>query len=111
MVVVTSSNGVAFQQRSSAGGEATTIRVVPTVRAPCWVRLARQNNVFTADYSADGQSWTSLGSATIQMQPDTWAGLAVTAHNASALCEASFDQFNFKSGGRAKPAAPPASGE
>jgi len=37
---------------------------------PCWLRLVRAGNSFTSLTSADGKSWTVLGSATVTM-PDT----------------------------------------
>ncbi|HUC83672.1 MAG TPA: DUF1349 domain-containing protein, partial [Candidatus Acidoferrales bacterium] len=106
MVLVTARSGVAFQLRAQAGAQATSSLIVPGVSTPCWLRLARQSNAFTADYSADGKSWTSMGTNTIQMQTDAWAGLAVTAHNREALCQASFDHVAVKGGERSQPAKP-----
>jgi len=37
---------------------------------PCWLRLVRAGNSFTSLTSADGKTWTVLGSATVTM-PDT----------------------------------------
>ncbi|MGA2248132.1 MAG: hypothetical protein ABSH48_24370 [Verrucomicrobiota bacterium] len=99
-ILVTPSSGVAFQLRSQTGSQATSVLIVPAVHTPCWLRLARRENLFTADYSADGNSWTPMGSTTVPMQPEAWGGVAVTAHNYAALCQASFDHVAVKGGER-----------
>jgi glucosylceramidase len=90
-VLVTPGNGVTFQRRTSTGGT-TSVTVVSGVTAPRWVRLARYGNSFSAYYSSDGNTWTQLGStAGIAMNSSTSAGLAVTAHNDTTNCVATFD--------------------
>src|SRR5205823_5329016 len=75
MVVVTPSNGVAFQRRTATGGSST--HTASTGSAPYWVRLVRSGNVFTAYRSADGNSWTQIGSVTISMTSNVFVGLPV----------------------------------
>jgi regulation of enolase protein 1 (concanavalin A-like superfamily)/DNA-directed RNA polymerase subunit RPC12/RpoP len=99
MICVTPNNGVAFQQRSTTGVQATSLPGVPHVRAPYWVRLTRRGDVFTADSSADGQTWVPTGSTTLAMKPGVYAGLAVTSHKAGTLCHASFDQVTVNGAG------------
>jgi regulation of enolase protein 1 (concanavalin A-like superfamily)/DNA-directed RNA polymerase subunit RPC12/RpoP len=98
MALVTPSSGVAFQVRTHARSQATSVLIVPTVPTPCWLRLSRQNDNFTASYSDDGKSWTPLGSTSLAMQPDASVGLAVTAHNYATLCQASFEHVNVNGG-------------
>jgi dextranase len=95
-VVVTPGNGVAFQRRTAAGG-GTASTVVSGVSAPKWVRLVRTvTNAFRAYYSADATNWTQVGTAaTISMSNSVSAGLAVTAHNNSAICTATFDSVSL----------------
>jgi DNA-directed RNA polymerase subunit RPC12/RpoP/regulation of enolase protein 1 (concanavalin A-like superfamily) len=100
MVLVTPTSGVAFQERPRTGSPAATILLVPAFRAPCWLRLTRQKDLFTAEYSANGKAWSALGTATNPMPANAYAGLAVTAHNNAALCEASFGPVTVKGGGR-----------
>lgn len=88
MVVVTPGNGVAFQRRADTGGSSS--HTGSTGAAPYWVRLARNGNVFTAFQSADGNTWTEIGSATISMSGSVLVGLSVTSHNNSSLCTATF---------------------
>ena len=95
MVEITSGNGVEFQQRTSTGG-GTTGTVIPNVTAPEWVRLLRNGNNFTAYYGPDGANWTQIGSTiSIPMSSGALAGLAVTAHDNSSFCAASFNNVSF----------------
>jgi hypothetical protein len=88
-VVVTPGSGVAFQWRSSTGGPCDMSGVAGA--APEWVKLVRAGNTFTAYYSADGNTWAQLGSArTVAMSGTAQVGLAVTAHNNTALAPATF---------------------
>jgi hypothetical protein len=62
-VLVTSSNGVTFQVRASTGGTSSST-AVGGVGAPRWVRLVRSAaNSFAGYYSADGTTWTQIGSS------------------------------------------------
>ncbi|EKQ56503.1 MULTISPECIES: hypothetical protein [unclassified Clostridium] len=54
-----------------------------------WVRLKRNDNIFTGFYSCDGKSWKEYGSCSIEMNKKLYLGLAVTSHNSneSAICK------------------------
>ncbi len=41
------------------------------LRLPCWLRLSRAGQVFTAEHSADGSAWTLLGTSTHTYMPET----------------------------------------
>lgn len=91
----TSTNGVACQYRSTAGGAAAANSNTTGVSVPYWVRLNRSGNTFTAYSSPDGVTWTQLGSAlSISMNSTVYVGLAVGAVNGSALCSATFDNVS-----------------
>ena len=98
--------GYAFQRRPetaglsvhTAGGSGT---------APGWVRLVRNGDLFQAYRSADGASWTSIGSDTIPMTSTVYVGLAVTSHNTSATTTAVIDSLRV-TGGRRRPIDAPA---
>ncbi len=94
-MVLTPSNGVSFQYRSSTGGASvsTSFGGGGVVKAPRWVRLARSpSNSFAAYYSSDGTNWTQLGATTIlPMNNSALIGLAVTAHNNNSNCIATCD--------------------
>ena len=90
LIAVTPGNGVTWQYRSSAGGG--SVNPATTVSsAPYWVKLVRSGNTFTGYFSPNGATWTQLGSTTISMSSTAYVGLAVTAHNNSSLCAATFD--------------------
>ncbi len=86
MADVEPSAGLEFIWRNGTGASASSD--VVTGGPPSWVRLTRTNNTFTAYYSADGDTWTALGTNTISMAVGAYVGLAVCAHNNAALTTA-----------------------
>jgi regulation of enolase protein 1 (concanavalin A-like superfamily) len=76
-VTATTTNGVAVQQRVSTGGTTSSIKSVPGLQAPYWVRLARTGNSFVGSCSADGINWTGLTTNTITMATNVYIGLPV----------------------------------
>jgi beta-glucanase (GH16 family)/regulation of enolase protein 1 (concanavalin A-like superfamily) len=89
-VDATPGNGVTFQWRSSPGAAAASVTIAG-LAAPLWVKVARYGNTFTGYYSADGVTWTQIGtSKTIVMNSTALAGLAVCAHDNAALNGATF---------------------
>jgi regulation of enolase protein 1 (concanavalin A-like superfamily) len=88
MVGITPANGIKFQwsfnPESSSGGTYTL--------PDAWLKLKRVGNVLTAYTSADGITWTQVGSPkTVAMGSAVTAGLFVTSHKANALSTATFD--------------------
>ena len=63
--------------------------------APYWVRLVRSGNTFTGYRSLNGVSWTQQGTTTITMGATVYIGLALTSHNNSSLCAATFDNVSL----------------
>lgn len=84
LALVSAGNGAAFERRTVSGG-ASAHTPGPAVAAPSWVRLIRLGTRVTAFISADGQTWTSMGSDTIALGSMAYVGLAATSHNASTL--------------------------
>ncbi len=79
------SAGAAFQYRQVANngcGNAGDTSEKP----PYWERLVRTGNVITGYESANGTTWTELGSETFTMAPNVYVGLCTTAHNNADLC-------------------------
>lgn len=94
-VAVTPGNGVTWQYRTTTGGNSGNNNTTG-LNAPYWVRLVRSGNTFTAYRSPDGVTWAQQGSAqTISMSTTVYVGLAVTAHNNSSLCSATFDNLSL----------------
>ncbi len=86
---VTPGNGVAFQRRTVANA-ASVHTAGSRSAAPRWVKLVRTGTSLTGYESADGVTWTVVGSDTIAFGNPVQIGLAVTSHNAALLCTAVF---------------------
>jgi hypothetical protein len=91
IVVVTPGNGVAYEYRPEAGGDSVEEVAQAGITAPQWVKLTRSGNNFTAEYSANGTTWNTLGAPiVIPMLVDVYVGLCLTSHNVDATCTAEF---------------------
>jgi regulation of enolase protein 1 (concanavalin A-like superfamily) len=90
--IVSYGSGVSMGWRPSDAGACDSVTVAG-VAAPQWVKLTRAGDVFTAQYSADGKTWTDLksatvGSTTVAMTGPVYVGLCVTSHNSAAITTA-----------------------
>ena len=90
--LISYSSGVSLQWRSSTGGSSSYVG--QSGMAPYWVRLTRTNNTFAGYISYDGGNWTQVGTTNITMSAKVYAGLAVTAHNNSALTTSVLDSVS-----------------
>jgi hypothetical protein len=89
-VVATAGSGVSFQWRSSTGAQCGFTQITG-INGPIWVKLNRTGNTFAGFYSTNGINWIQIGSAQMVTMPSAaLVGLAVTAHNNSALNTATF---------------------
>jgi len=82
---VTPSNGVSLQLRPSTGAAAVDMGRQTGLKAPYWVKLVRSGNTFTGFSSPDGSTWTQVASTNVSLATSGLAGLAVCAHNNTAL--------------------------
>ena len=91
MMVVTPGSGISFQRRPGTGQTSLNTDTA-SITAPYWVKIERDlSGNFTGSISANGSTWTMVGTwENIPMGSNVYIGLAVTAHNASATCEAVF---------------------
>ena len=89
MMVASAAKGLAFQRRVSDGG-VTTHTGGALTPAPVWVRLQRSGSTITASTSADGTTWTVVGSDTIALPATVYVGLPVTSHNDGIPATAAF---------------------
>ena len=76
------SRGYAFQRRPAPGAY-TEHTGGGSGAPPGWVRIVRTGDLFEAYRSADGASWTKIGSDTIPMGDTVFVGVAVTSRNES----------------------------
>jgi hypothetical protein len=92
-MIVSAAKGTAFQYRKSTGALAASITGT-SAGAPTWVKIVRQGSVITASQSANGSTWTQVGSVTITLGSTVDIGLAVSSHSTSQLCAAHFDHVS-----------------
>lgn len=78
---------IEFMTRGSAGGGTTYI--AGSLLSQPWLKLSRAGGTVTAAVSADGTSWTTLGTA--PLSGAALIGLAVTSHDTSVLNQSGFD--------------------
>jgi hypothetical protein len=93
-MVVTFGSGINFQYRTTANA-GTEVTTEAGITAPQWVRLTRSGNTFTGEYSANGNTWTTLGTPVdIPMLLDTYVGLCLASDNIGAVCAAEFSNVS-----------------
>ncbi|HEY3157891.1 MAG TPA: Ig-like domain-containing protein [Vicinamibacterales bacterium] len=87
---MTAGNGLAFVQRSAAGGVATSTSTGMTA-APYWLKLELRADTVTAFQSADGATWATVGAVRLALPTPYFIGLAVSSQDAQSLATATFD--------------------
>lgn len=102
---VTPGGTVEFMTRTSAGAS-TTLVTYGSQAAPAWLRLSRAGSTVTAAVSANGSTWTTLGSTTVSIPASASLGLVVTSHDVNTLNTSTFDNVTVTTG--TQPPPPPA---
>jgi autotransporter-associated beta strand protein len=94
-VAISPNNGITFQNRASTGAVSYNT-AAGGLQVPCWVRLTRSGTNFTAQYSAAGATWTTLGNSNLTGFASTalW-GLAVSSHSTVLGSAATFDNVTL----------------
>jgi regulation of enolase protein 1 (concanavalin A-like superfamily) len=100
-MLVSPSQGAAFQWRSAHGGNSGSAS--GSRSSSGWIRLDRESSVITAYESPDGVTWTRVGSQTMSLPSTVYVGVAVTSHSTSALTEAVLSHVRVVSGGGSLP--------
>jgi hypothetical protein len=101
--------------RASAGANSTEAAInnigAPTVTEgrllePCWLRLQRAQNTFTASFSLDGTQWTQIGTTIAALKKSLLVGIGTCSRlespNASATTTVMMDHVSAT--GQTKPA-------
>lgn len=93
-MLVSPSKGLAFQRRPATGGTSVS------TAARCRPRrggssLQRSANLFSAYESADGVSWTLVGTEPIPMETTVYVGLGVTSQT-TAASDSMFDNVTIR---------------
>ena len=92
MTLTTGSRGHGFQRRIDNGGF-SEVGHTGSGTAPVWVKLVRSGSLFQAYRSADGKTWTSMGSDSIPMNATVYVGLAVSSRNRTTPTTAVVDNL------------------
>lgn len=95
---------IEFMVRSTSGGSTKWIASA-TQAAPAWLKLTRVGNVVTGYASANGSTWTQVGTTSLPITAAAYIGLAVTSHDVTRLNTSTFDNIAV-TGGAAVPPAP-----
>jgi len=98
MVAAAAGGGIHAQQRARLGAHSESGEVGAGF-APVWLRLMRRGGTFTAYRSEDGATWQQVASETVNMPPSVLIGVAVSSHNSTAICKASFASVQVQQGG------------
>jgi len=102
-VYITPGYGCRFQGRLALSADSSSDSSVATpeqnaILAPYWVKLERDNHDnFNGYYSSDGATWQAMSwnPQPISMPADVYVGLALTSHNANAVCKAQFSNVKI----------------
>ncbi|HXD72858.1 MAG TPA: hypothetical protein VN628_03945, partial [Vicinamibacterales bacterium] len=97
---------VEFMTRSSTGGT-TSFIAGSTQPPPAWLKLARTGSTIVGSVSADGTTWTQVGTTPVSMGAGANAGLVVTSHAAGTINTSTFDNVTFTGGAPPPPPPPP----
>ncbi len=100
-VFATPGNGVRFQARTLAAGEATSDTSVATpeqiaLQVPVWIKLERSGSDFSCFYSTDGVAWTAMSwnPQPVSMTGSVYVGLAVTSHSPNVYTIAEYSNIS-----------------
>lgn len=92
-IFLSPTNGLALQNRPSAGATTSFTNGPWGIGLPYWVRLVRTGASVVASASPDGSTWTAL--ATYPVSSGTvYIGLAVTSHDNAMLATGSFQSIS-----------------
>src|SRR5215831_9254914 len=84
---------IEFMTRPTTGA-ATTYLSGGTQIPPAWLKLTRAGTLVSGFVSADGTTWTPVGSTTLSVSDPAVLGMVVTSHDSTQLNTASFDSVS-----------------
>ncbi len=107
-VFVTPEQGTRFQYRNATDEIYETTQFINDPNdpnwAPKWVRVERnRGGLIRAKYSEDGSTWENFTLQQISMSTPIYVGLAVTSHDAEAVCEAMLSNVTITGTGSDQP--------
>ena len=93
----TSTYYVYFKRRTNTNGSTATTTSSSVTAAPYWVKLVRNGTTLSAYLSANGTSWTQVGTGQTMsnMTSQVYVGLAVTSGSISSAKTVTFDNVSI----------------
>ncbi|HQI26646.1 MAG TPA: hypothetical protein PLT20_01065, partial [Sedimentisphaerales bacterium] len=91
-------NGASFQYRAATDGSSSNVDSGTVIAAPYWVKMERIGDTLTGYVSADGKTWTQMGTTAITMQAPLYIGLCVTSHASGENRTFEFDNISTSGG-------------
>ncbi|MEN6578319.1 MAG: LamG-like jellyroll fold domain-containing protein [Phycisphaerales bacterium] len=92
-MTATGGNGASFQYRAATDGGSANNDSVAVIAPPYWVKIERSADMLTGYLSADGKTWSTVGTAVVTMADPVCIGLAVTSHEAGVDRTFQFDSI------------------
>jgi regulation of enolase protein 1 (concanavalin A-like superfamily) len=94
---VTPANGAVYQRRLATGGLSFSNSLAPSgvAGAPLYVRIFRQSQFVTLEFSGDGVDWSGIGGGNWGMGT-VYVGLAVTSHTNTQRATGTFDNVRVE---------------
>ena len=89
LLAVTPQHGVAFQYNFTGNTDS-----VPYTLPNAWLKLTRSGNVITAYVSANGTTWTPVGTTVLALGTAAEFGFFVCSHNGSTINTSVFDNVS-----------------
>lgn len=91
-MIDTPTDGTQFLVRAETGAITTSKKTgLNKGTMPYWVQLVRAGDQFTGYESADGQTWTQSGSATLKLPETVFVGLVASSHQKDNLGGSTLD--------------------
>lgn len=90
-------NGIYFDHESSGKTRGGNFAMATIVKNEAYLRIVKTHNTYTGYYSADGQSWTKVGSHSITFTPDRVGVIAQSSAASTAAISADFNYFKLRS--------------
>jgi len=95
-MTLTPGKGSYFQRRLTAGAATVATSGGTAIKAPYWVKLVRTGNTFSGYQSADGVTWTLVGTDTVPMGATVYVGLAAVSKDTLNTTTAQFDSVSIQ---------------
>jgi regulation of enolase protein 1 (concanavalin A-like superfamily) len=94
MISITPANTIVILARG-ASGNTSGPPVVTGITTPIWLKLVRNGDIFSAQYSTDGTTWSAPSSSSpIPMAATILVGMCVTSKNDGVIATGNFDNVS-----------------